>query len=57
LRDRIVRVTPNSTRAQGMKSEDKLKVDFWNRYIQLLGPETKVANVNPHLRKKEYRYR
>ena len=47
LRDRIVRVIPNGKRAQEIRAEDKLKVDFWNRHIQSLGPESEIAKINP----------
>jgi len=48
LRDRIVRVAPNSKRAQKIK-EDRLKVDYWNRHIQSSRPESEIAKVNPRL--------
>ena len=49
LRDRIVRVAPNSKRAQKIKAEDRLKVDYWNRHIQSSRPESEIAKVNPRL--------
>ena len=50
LRDRIVRVAPNSKRAQKIKAEDRLKVDYWNRHIQSSRPESEIAKVNPRPR-------
>jgi hypothetical protein len=54
LKDRIVKISPDSTRAKEIIAEDKLKVDHWNRHVAVFAPN--VSKVNPHL-KKEYRYR
>ena len=56
LKDRIMKISPDSTRAKEIIAEDKSKVNLLNRHIQSLGPESEVAKVSPRLRKREYRY-
>jgi hypothetical protein len=52
LKDRIVKILPDSTRAKEIIAEDKRKVGQWNRHIQSLGPESEVLKINPRLRKR-----
>lgn len=54
LKDCIVKISPDSTRVKEIIAEDKSKVDQWNRYVSLFGPN--ASKVNPRLKKHEYRY-
>ena len=50
LKDRIVKILPDSTSAKEIIAEDKRKVDRWNRHVSLFGPN--AAKINPRLRRK-----
>ena len=55
LKDRIVKISPDSTRAKEIVAEDRRKVDLRNIHVSVFGPT--AAKINPNLKKELYRYR